>query len=257
MPGEWYCTRDGKSRLGPFTAEQLKQLATSGMLAPADLVWKQGLPRWVPASQVKGLLPTGGTNLPSRLPTANAGPAASPLHQSDPFRFDAPSSPEEGDRQAASDENEDEVPIEDTPTVGADLSNPLDRFAALMAVLWGLGSLFFLFLHVATGEAMLLLLTFVSFIGGGIALGLFVRWAATTQCPKCRQLWVKEHVDSTLVARQGGFDTVTRTKHDLSGKPISYHEEQVHVIREGYIDTYRCRRCRHRWCGRSAQQYEG
>jgi hypothetical protein len=53
--GEWYVTRQGQ-QMGPFTAGQLKQMAGRGEIDASDLVWKQGMTKWAPASQVKGLL---------------------------------------------------------------------------------------------------------------------------------------------------------------------------------------------------------
>ena len=47
----WYLTRDGK-KVGPHSASQLKQLADSGQLLPADMVLEEGTTTWVPASEV-------------------------------------------------------------------------------------------------------------------------------------------------------------------------------------------------------------
>jgi hypothetical protein len=54
MAHEWYYSSKGR-KLGPITSATLKQLADTGQLAFTDLVWRQGLTGWVPASQVKGL----------------------------------------------------------------------------------------------------------------------------------------------------------------------------------------------------------
>ncbi len=48
----WHFLKNGQQQ-GPVTAEQLR-----GLIAPADLVWKEGLPQWVPASTVPNLLPS-------------------------------------------------------------------------------------------------------------------------------------------------------------------------------------------------------
>src|SRR5438034_612665 len=50
----WYYAHDGQQQ-GPVTAAQLKQAADAGQLYPMDLVWKEGLANWVPASSIKGL----------------------------------------------------------------------------------------------------------------------------------------------------------------------------------------------------------
>jgi tetratricopeptide (TPR) repeat protein len=76
MPNEWYYSRDGH-RQGPIADSRLKQLAAAGELLPTDLVWKQGLARWVPASKVRGLFAgkarvTGLERSPTGKPPAEA-----------------------------------------------------------------------------------------------------------------------------------------------------------------------------------------
>lgn len=66
MSAKWFVRRGEQDTKGPFTAEQLKIAAASGKLLPDDLLWKEGLVDWVPASKVKGLSAT----------TASASPTA-------------------------------------------------------------------------------------------------------------------------------------------------------------------------------------
>lgn len=54
MAGEWYVGKNGQQS-GPFTAQQLKQMAIAGQLSPTDLLWKDGMSEWLPCSSVKGL----------------------------------------------------------------------------------------------------------------------------------------------------------------------------------------------------------
>lgn len=58
MAGDWYVGRNGE-RSGPYTEPQFRRLAASGRIGPADLVWTEGMPAWVPASTIGGLLPGG------------------------------------------------------------------------------------------------------------------------------------------------------------------------------------------------------
>lgn len=55
MAGEWYYLIDGE-QIGPVPSTDLKELADSGVLHGSDLVWKEGMADWIPASQVPGLL---------------------------------------------------------------------------------------------------------------------------------------------------------------------------------------------------------
>lgn len=55
MASEWFYTRDNKSKAGPVSSAQLQALAKSGQLKPTDMVWKEGMAKWMPASAIKGL----------------------------------------------------------------------------------------------------------------------------------------------------------------------------------------------------------
>lgn len=68
MADQWFVGQEGK-RFGPFTAEQLRKLASSGQIQTTDQVWKEGMAKWVAASKVKGLFPEHGKPDP---PGANA-----------------------------------------------------------------------------------------------------------------------------------------------------------------------------------------
>jgi hypothetical protein len=85
----WYYTSEGK-QMDPVTIRELKRLVGDGMLKPTDMVWKDGMPRWIRASSVKELFPDPGSDLdkyftasgeakPVPKPTAtSATPVASP-----------------------------------------------------------------------------------------------------------------------------------------------------------------------------------
>ncbi len=71
---EWYYARNNQ-RLGPVSMEQLKQLAASGQLSPADLVWKDGMANWAAASTIAGLF---AASAPAPAPIAAPRPPAAP-----------------------------------------------------------------------------------------------------------------------------------------------------------------------------------
>ena len=56
MADLWYYTCEGK-QMDPVTTEALKRLAADGVLKPTDLVWREGLPRWVRAGSERELFP--------------------------------------------------------------------------------------------------------------------------------------------------------------------------------------------------------
>lgn len=80
---EWHFLKNGTQQ-GPVTAAQLKQLASAGSLLPSDMIWKNGLPNWVPASSVKGLFAASPQ-------VAQAKPSPAPMQAASP-----PRRPEEG-----------------------------------------------------------------------------------------------------------------------------------------------------------------
>ncbi|WP_029630327.1 GYF domain-containing protein [Zavarzinella formosa] len=79
MNQDWYHTANGGQH-GPVTAVELKKRAQSGMILPEDLVWKEGMPNWVPAKSVKGLFgPAGGKSGETKVTTAKSGEIKRPV----------------------------------------------------------------------------------------------------------------------------------------------------------------------------------
>jgi uncharacterized membrane protein YjgN (DUF898 family) len=76
----WYYLSGGQ-QLGPVTAAQLKEMVGAGRLRPADMVWKEGLAQWIPASSVKGLFGGGGA---AAVPRAAPGHGPAEQRQIDP-----------------------------------------------------------------------------------------------------------------------------------------------------------------------------
>jgi hypothetical protein len=73
MTDLWFYAHDD-NKIGPCSAQQLKELAASGRILPTDTVWKEGVERGVPARKVRHLFPTA----PAGVPPAQA-PPPSPL----------------------------------------------------------------------------------------------------------------------------------------------------------------------------------
>lgn len=67
MAEEWHYAHDGK-QLGPVSSEELRRLAASGQLQPTDLIWKNGMANWAPASRLKGLFPQATSTKPGPPP---------------------------------------------------------------------------------------------------------------------------------------------------------------------------------------------
>jgi hypothetical protein len=56
MADQWYYARNNQKH-GPLTPQQLRQAAATGRLQATDMVWKEGMQKWVPASSIQGLFP--------------------------------------------------------------------------------------------------------------------------------------------------------------------------------------------------------
>lgn len=52
--GEWYYTTNNQ-QMGPVSWDELRQLASTGLLHPTDMVWKEGMADWVKATRTDGL----------------------------------------------------------------------------------------------------------------------------------------------------------------------------------------------------------
>ncbi|MEO8493663.1 MAG: DUF4339 domain-containing protein [Planctomycetota bacterium] len=69
----WYYAR-GESEQGPISSAQIKALAATGALRRDDLVWKEGMENWLPASDVDELFPQ--SNRKGKEPEKKTAPAA-------------------------------------------------------------------------------------------------------------------------------------------------------------------------------------
>lgn len=47
----WYLVVDN-AQAGPFNEEALKQIIANNLIKPDTLVWKSGMPKWMPANSV-------------------------------------------------------------------------------------------------------------------------------------------------------------------------------------------------------------
>ncbi len=55
----WHYTLYGQQASAPISAAQLKQLAVGGDLKPTDLIWRDSMTDWVPASSIEGIFTSG------------------------------------------------------------------------------------------------------------------------------------------------------------------------------------------------------
>ncbi|QOY91269.1 DUF4339 domain-containing protein [Paludibaculum fermentans] len=53
----WYLVRDGQ-QYGPYDRQAMQDMIAQGRLSPADMVWAEGSPNWVPAAQAGFLWPS-------------------------------------------------------------------------------------------------------------------------------------------------------------------------------------------------------
>ena len=65
MATQWYYRHGGK-RLGPLSTRTLLSLARVGEVKVSGFLWKNGLPKWVPASNAKKLFSQKRKTVPRR-----------------------------------------------------------------------------------------------------------------------------------------------------------------------------------------------
>jgi hypothetical protein len=79
MAEMWYYTCEGK-QMDPITLKEMKRLVGDGSLKPTDMIWKEGMLRWIRASSLKELFPDPTTVLdqyfsgPKETPKASGMP---------------------------------------------------------------------------------------------------------------------------------------------------------------------------------------
>lgn len=78
----WWYASNGQE-FGPYTAKELQSFALSGRLTPADLIWREGLEKWLKASSVKGLFdpPKSPSPRPAAAASKPPAPQASPAQE--------------------------------------------------------------------------------------------------------------------------------------------------------------------------------
>ena len=67
-PDEWFYRHDDQDK-GPVRFSSLRDLASAGQLAPADLVKRRGAMQWSRAGDVPGLFPGGDDDTTTTPPT--------------------------------------------------------------------------------------------------------------------------------------------------------------------------------------------
>lgn len=71
--------RDGQ-QMGPYTVEQINEYLAEGTLLPTDYAWHEGLPDWVPVTEISGVTPAAAPppfNPPQSKSVASEGSAKS------------------------------------------------------------------------------------------------------------------------------------------------------------------------------------
>ncbi len=122
MNPEWYYTANGGQQ-GPVTAADLKKLAQAGTISKEDLVWKEGMPNWVPAKNVKGLFaPLGASGETKAVSQSGESKKAKPAAEPAVPVETAPT-PEERPSQSRAKAVREEPPA-DEPDVAAEEDRP-------------------------------------------------------------------------------------------------------------------------------------
>jgi len=80
---QWYYSSNG-AQTGPVSADDLKSMLADGRVRPTDMVWREGMSDWVPASSVSELA------VVAPVPTAAAPIQAAPQVGASPTPYQTP-----------------------------------------------------------------------------------------------------------------------------------------------------------------------
>ena len=86
MTDLWYYTSEGR-QMEPVSLTEIQQLARRGLLKPTDMVWRDGMPRWVRASAAPEIFPEGAASFeraPAKRASAPAPKPGAPTEASAP-----------------------------------------------------------------------------------------------------------------------------------------------------------------------------
>jgi hypothetical protein len=85
MATEWFYASNGQ-QTGPLSDAQLDELAKTGAIAPATLVWRQGLDQWKPYSDARK--PSATTAIPPLLDHVLCAECRRPFSRNDVLRYE-------------------------------------------------------------------------------------------------------------------------------------------------------------------------
>jgi len=89
MSQELWHYATGNAQHEPVSFQELRRLAAGGRISAEDLVWTPGMPEWVPARGVEGLISMAPVTAPvvatSSEPVMAGATVAPPPHRSQPL----------------------------------------------------------------------------------------------------------------------------------------------------------------------------
>jgi hypothetical protein len=89
----WYYSKNG-IQLGPVSREELSAKATGGEVSPSDLIWKEGMPDWIPLGQAEEFGPSGVRSVtPPQIPQGAMGSVPVPQPAAYPGKYVGPQIP--------------------------------------------------------------------------------------------------------------------------------------------------------------------
>jgi hypothetical protein len=257
VSSNWYFTKNGKDRLGPFTFEQLRQLAAGGLLAPANLVLEDGSRKWTPAGSIQGLFP--------------------PPPQMSAARPSMPVDAEEQPVQATEEPDHVRRTRQRMFWLALTIVGGLVLLAVPVAFLASLD----LETLVVIGGVVFLLLLAAAVVGGVVGL-VSVLIGGLAACPECKKWWARVLIGRRVIEVEKCYGLVTRTAYTSTSGSVSLSgndwrcgstghqtysgsthssgstswQERVPVIRTTFLLTYECKFCHARWAEEKVEQVE-
>jgi hypothetical protein len=164
MGETWYFARDGR-RMGPFSFEQLQQMAASGVLDADDMLLRLGAQQWSQARSVDGLFSGIVSDADVAAPTKPREALPSEVR---PEQIGVVPSPPPSALAVANGDIASKLPQDVAPSVGSPASLPpipaMVRAAGIIWIVFGALSLLLTLLMSSPLSAILVVLFAVAFI---------------------------------------------------------------------------------------------
>jgi hypothetical protein len=251
MASSWFVSKDG-NLYGPFSSEELHQLAEKEWLQPDDLIRKGGSQKWVLAQSFRSLFPELS---PLENASTHPGILSNNSYASHSQENNADDSAQDFNREA---------------------THNLWKKLLLYVILCGLIAGLVAFLVFVTWELIQWISTIpkmyitITCAAIFIIMIIYIAIGISNSCPKCKKWFASQYKGSKVADVKRCYGLVTRysksytsgwisrgdARASVSLSGVTEWKERVPVIQTTYEHSYVCRYCGAHWTTHSVEEEE-